>query len=264
MLRRLVTARGPACSRSRRPPPCSGGTGDDADVVAAAAFATRSSTSRWCRRARPRAQLDRALLFLTGLILGSAVVALLVASLAVTNTMFTAVVRAAARDRAATRRRRDAPPGSPTVVRGGAWPWASPGAWSGWPRAWPRPTGLNLLTERVGASIFLVTPRSSPVALLLPPAWPALAGLWPAWRAARLCPLSGAVRVTSTRSRSGALPDVATAGSDRGRPRRRRRRRRGRCAPRRCGRLRLGRSPRPGAPSSAARSSAAGSSGGTT
>ena len=46
----------------------------------------------------------------------------------------------------------------------------------------------QLLTERAGASIFLVTPRLALAALAFPAGLAAVAGLWPAWRAARLTP----------------------------------------------------------------------------
>src|SRR5438876_12270240 len=48
--------------------------------------------------------------------------------------------------------------------------------------------GLNAVAERLGAPVFLVTPRLALLAGVLPAALGALAGLWPAWRAARLPP----------------------------------------------------------------------------
>ncbi len=137
--------------------------------------------------AEAAAQLDRALTFLNGVIVGSGLVALLVASLAVTNTMFTAI----------TERRREI--GLRRVVGatrrqvigqllieatllglcGGALgvAWGSLGT-----------AVLNGITERMGAPVFLLTPRLGLAAALLPPVLAALAGLWPAWRAASLPP----------------------------------------------------------------------------
>jgi putative ABC transport system permease protein len=48
---------------------------------------------------------------------------------------------------------------------------------------------LNGLTERMGAPVFLLTPRLVIIATLMPGALAALAGAWPAWRAARLAPV---------------------------------------------------------------------------
>ena len=132
-------------------------------------------------------QLDRALSVLEGIIVGSGLVALLVASLAVTNTMFTAVVERGReiglrRVVGATRRQVIGQllleatvlglAGSALGVLGGA------GA----------VRGLNGVTERLGATVFLLTPRLALLAMFLPAGLAALAGLWPAWRAARLVP----------------------------------------------------------------------------
>jgi putative ABC transport system permease protein len=47
---------------------------------------------------------------------------------------------------------------------------------------------LNALAERLGAPIFLLTMRLAIAAVMVPGSLAALAGLWPAWRAARLPP----------------------------------------------------------------------------
>jgi putative ABC transport system permease protein len=47
---------------------------------------------------------------------------------------------------------------------------------------------LNGITERLGAPVFLVTARLLVAAVAAPIALAMLAGLWPAWRAARLAP----------------------------------------------------------------------------
>jgi putative ABC transport system permease protein len=132
-------------------------------------------------------QFDRAVTVLNGLILGSGLAALLVASLAVTNTMFTAVVER--RREIGLRRIVGATRGQ--VLRQLVLEAVALGvfgaalgllAGSGGVR------GLNGLTERLGAPIFLLTPRLVLAAAALPPLLAALAGLWPAWRAARLAP----------------------------------------------------------------------------
>ena len=51
---------------------------------------------------------------------------------------------------------------------------------------------LNALGERLGAPVFLLTPRLAVIAILLPGALAALAGWWPAWRAVRLPPAAAA------------------------------------------------------------------------
>jgi len=132
-------------------------------------------------------QLDRALVVLNSVIVGSALVALVVASLAVTNTMFTAVVE----------RRREI--GLRRVVgatRGQVVGWlvteaaslGVAGSLLGLLAGTLAVAGLNAAAERLGAPVFLVTPRLAVLAGVLPAALAALAGLWPAWRAASLPP----------------------------------------------------------------------------
>jgi putative ABC transport system permease protein len=132
-------------------------------------------------------QLDRALTVLNSLIVGSALVALLVASLAVTNTMFTAVVE---RRREIGLRRVVGATRSQVVHQLvlEATVLGLIGSALGIAIGVLTVHGLNVLTERMGAPIFLVTTRLVLAAAVFPPGLAALAGLWPAWRAARLAP----------------------------------------------------------------------------
>ena len=132
-------------------------------------------------------QLDRAAAFLNALIMGSGLVALLVASLAVTNTMFMAVVErrreiGLRRVVGATRRQVIGQLLVEATALGVV------GSTLGLGAGALGVGGLNTLTERLGAAIFLLTPRLAAAAALLPAALAAVAGLWPAWRAARLPP----------------------------------------------------------------------------
>jgi putative ABC transport system permease protein len=160
--------------------------GDDPEVVAGRIREQLQNVSVLSPR-DAAGQLDRAMLFLNAVIVGSAIVALLVASLAVTNTMFTAVVErrreiglrrvvGATRGQVVGYLLREAVAlgvaGSLLVLVAGA----------------AAAHGLNLLTERAGASVLLVTPRLAIAALAFPAGLAAAAGLWPAWRAARLTP----------------------------------------------------------------------------
>ncbi len=132
-------------------------------------------------------QIDRALASMRGIILGSGLVALLVACLAVTNTMFTAVVER--RREIGLRRVAGATRGQ--IVRqflleaallglaGSALGVAVGSAVAG---------ALNVLTERLGSSVFLLSTRLLLAAVTLPAVLAVLAGLWPARRAARLQP----------------------------------------------------------------------------
>jgi putative ABC transport system permease protein len=137
--------------------------------------------------AQAEAQLDRALGFLRGVINGGALVALLVASLAVANTMVTAMVQrrreiALWRVVGATRRQLAARLLVEAIILGVA------GSVVGIAAGALAARGLNVVTERVGAPVFLLTPRLLTVAALLPPALAMLAALPPVWRAVRRPP----------------------------------------------------------------------------
>jgi putative ABC transport system permease protein len=132
-------------------------------------------------------QLDRALTFLTSMMVGSALMAVVVASLAVTNTMFTAVVERRReiglhRVVGATRRQVISRLVSEAASLGLA------GSMLGLVTGVIAVHTLNAFAERLGAPIFLLTTRLAVVAVMLPGSLAALAGLWPAWRAARLPP----------------------------------------------------------------------------
>jgi putative ABC transport system permease protein len=132
-------------------------------------------------------QVGRALGFLTSIMLGSALVALVVASLAVANTMFTAAVErrreiGLRRVVGATRRQVVAQLLLEAAALGMA------GSVLGLVVGAAATHALNAAAELVGAPIFLVTPRLVLLAGLGPPGLAVLAGLWPAWRAARLPP----------------------------------------------------------------------------
>jgi putative ABC transport system permease protein len=132
-------------------------------------------------------QLDRSLAYMNGVILGSGLVALLVAALAVANTMFTAVAErrreiGLRRVVGATRRQVIGQLLVEAAVLGLA------GSVLGLAAGAAGVHGLNALAERLGAPVFLLTPRLAVAATLLPAALAVLAGLGPAWRAARLPP----------------------------------------------------------------------------
>ncbi len=141
--------------------------------------------------AEAAAQIDRALAVVNGLILGSGLVALVVATLAVANTMLTAVTErrreiGLLRTVGATRRQvieQFLCEAAALGVAGGVGGLAA-GALA--------VHGLNGLTERLGAPVFLLTPRLALAATVLPGALAALAAAWPAWRAARLAPADAA------------------------------------------------------------------------
>lgn len=132
-------------------------------------------------------QLGRAMAISNGLMLGSAVVALLVASLAVANTMFTAVVER--RREIGLRRVVGATRGQVIgqLVTEAALVGVV-GSVLGTVAGAIGAAALNVVTERMGAPIFLVSGRLVAVALLGPTLLAAAAGLWPAWRASRLSP----------------------------------------------------------------------------
>jgi len=133
------------------------------------------------------AQIDRALVFLRALIFGSAIVALVVAALAVANTMVTAVVER--RREIGLRRVVGATRGQVVrqlVVEAGAL--GAAGALAGTIAGGVAAAALNVVTERMGAQVFLLTPRLVLAAILLPSLLAAAAGFVPARRAARLVP----------------------------------------------------------------------------
>jgi putative ABC transport system permease protein len=162
--------------------------GDDADPEAVAArIRERVDHVSVVSPGDAAKDLDRALVVLNSLIVGSGIVALLVASLAVTNTMFTAVVERRReiglwRVIGATRRQ--------VVGRlvGEAATLGAVGSLLGLAAGAVAVVGLNAAAERLGAPIFLLTVRLAVLATILPAALAAAAGLWPAWRAARLAP----------------------------------------------------------------------------
>jgi putative ABC transport system permease protein len=132
-------------------------------------------------------EIDRAMVFLNSMMIGSALVALVIASLAVANTMYTAVVE----------RRREiglwrvigATRGQ--VVRrllAEATALGAAGSLLGLGAGAAAVSALNVVAERLGAPIFLLTARLGVGSLVLPAGLAAAAGLWPAWRAARLAP----------------------------------------------------------------------------
>ena len=162
------------------------GDGEDPELVAARIRESVEQVSVVAPAEAAR-QLDRAMSVLNGVMLGSGLVALVVASLAVANTMFTAVIERRReiglwRVVGATRTQ---------VVRallGEAAALGVGGSALGLLIGALAVSGLTALAERVGAAVFLLTPRLALAATLLPSALAAAAGLWPAWHAARLAP----------------------------------------------------------------------------
>ncbi|HXJ37357.1 MAG TPA: ABC transporter permease [Candidatus Eisenbacteria bacterium] len=160
--------------------------GEDPEAVAARVREQVSGVSV-LSPADARLQVDRALVFLRALVLGSAIVALVVAALAVANTMVTAVVER--RREIGLRRVVGATRGQ--VVRALVLEATAIGAAGGLLGAGTGmvvASALNAVTERLGAPIFLLTVRLLAGAIVLPAALAALAGLWPARRAVRLAP----------------------------------------------------------------------------
>jgi putative ABC transport system permease protein len=132
-------------------------------------------------------QVDRSLFFLNAVMLGSGLAALLVGSLAVASTMFTAVVErrreiGLRRIVGATRRQVLGALLLEAVLLGVA------GGLLGLLGGTLATALLNDVTARLGAPVFLVTTRLVVGALVAPVALAVLAGLWPAWRAVRLAP----------------------------------------------------------------------------
>jgi putative ABC transport system permease protein len=133
------------------------------------------------------AQIDRALAFLRGIINGGAIVALVVASLAVANTMFTAMVERRReiglwRVVGATRRQLVCRLVLEAVLL------AVAGSTLGLVAGLLATDSLNAFTERMGSPVFLITARLVGAAALLPPVMAAMAALPPVWRATRRPP----------------------------------------------------------------------------
>lgn len=138
--------------------------------------------------AQAEEQLNRTLAFLRGVIDGGGLVALLVASLAVANTTFTAMVERRReiglwRVVGATRAQIVGRLVLEAVLLGVA------GSLLGLVAGGILTHALNIITERVGASVFLITPRLVAAAALLPPALAALAALPPVLRATHRTPV---------------------------------------------------------------------------
>jgi putative ABC transport system permease protein len=186
LLRRLVMAPGARILPIATAASVFWADGEDPEAVAGRIRSTLEHVSVVSPR-DAAGQLDRALTFLTSVIVGAGVTALLVASLAVANTMFTAVVER--RREIGLRRVVGATRGQ--VVRQlvtEAATLGSAGSMLGLGAGAAAVAGLNVLTARLGAPVFLLTPRLAAAAVCLPPLLAALAGLWPARRAARLPP----------------------------------------------------------------------------
>lgn len=132
-------------------------------------------------------QLDRALVFLNSVMVGSALVALVIASLAVANTMFTAVVERRReiglwRVIGATRRQVVGRLVMEAALLG------TVGSVVGLAAGAAAIAGLNAAAERIGAPIFLLSLRLAIGAVVVPAGLAAVAGLWPAWKGARMAP----------------------------------------------------------------------------
>ena len=160
--------------------------GEDPEALAARIRSQVSDVSL-ISPAEVQKQLDRSLVFLNAVILGSGLVALLVGALAVASTMFTAVVErrreiGLRRVIGATRRQVLVQLVLEAALLGLA------GAALGILGGTVAVSVLNGITERLGAPVFLVTARLLVAAVAAPIALAMLAGLWPAWRATRLAP----------------------------------------------------------------------------
>jgi putative ABC transport system permease protein len=160
--------------------------GEDAEAVAAR-IRERMHDVTVLSPAEAGQQVGQAMAVTNSLILGSALVALVVASLAVANTMFTAVLErrreiGLRRVVGATRRQVVRQFVLEATVLGGV------GSGAGLLAGAVTAGTLNNVTDRLGAPVFLVTPRLVLLGAVIPIALAALAGLWPARRAARLPP----------------------------------------------------------------------------
>jgi len=160
--------------------------GEDPEVVAGRIRGTVEQVSVVSPADAAR-QIDRALAVLNALMIGSGIVALVVASLAVANTMFTAVIER--RQEIGLWRVVGATRGQ--VVRallGESATLGLAGSALGLVAGALAVSALNALAERLGAAAFLLTARLALAATVFPSVLAAVAGLWPAWRAARLVP----------------------------------------------------------------------------
>jgi putative ABC transport system permease protein len=133
------------------------------------------------------AQVDRSLFFLNAVILGSGLAALVIGSLAIASTMFTAVIErrreiGLRRVVGATRRQ------VLDLLLLEAGLLGAGGSVLGIVAGTIAVAVLNDVTARHGAPVFLVTARLLVAAVVAPVALALLAGFWPAWRAARLTP----------------------------------------------------------------------------
>jgi putative ABC transport system permease protein len=160
--------------------------GEDPEAVAARIREQIPSVSL-ISPAEAATQVDRSLFFLNAVMLGSGLAALLVGSLAVASSMFTAVVErrreiGLRRIVGATRRQVLGLLLLEAVLLGVA------GGLLGLLGGTLATAFLNDVTARWGAPVFLVTSRLLVGALVAPVALAVLAGLWPAWRAVRLAP----------------------------------------------------------------------------
>jgi putative ABC transport system permease protein len=132
-------------------------------------------------------QVDRALFFLNAVMVGSGLVALVVGTLAVASSMFTAVVErrreiGLRRVVGATRRQVLTQMLLEAALLGMA------GAALGIVGGTLGVSALNDVTARLGAPVFLVTTRLLVAAVVAPVVLAVAAGVWPAWRATRLAP----------------------------------------------------------------------------
>lgn len=191
LLRRLVTAPGANVLPIATAAAIFWTDGEDAEAVAGR-IRERLPTLSVVSPRDAAAQLDRALAFLSALMLGSALTALLVASLAVTNTMLTAALErrreiGLRRVVGATRRQVLRQFVVEAGLLGGA------GSAVGLLFGALGVEGLNALTRPLGAPICLLTGRLVTLTVVLPTTLAVGAALWPAWRAARVAP-SEAIR----------------------------------------------------------------------
>src|SRR5262249_11807231 len=151
--------------------------GEDPEVVARR-IRTQEPTLSVVSPADAATQIDRALAVMNGVIVGSGLVALVIASLAVTNTMFTAVVErrreiGLRRIVGATYRQVVGQLVLEAAVLG------TVGGLLGLVAGAAAVAALNTVTERFGPPAFLLTGRLAFAAAVLPAGLSVIAGLWP-------------------------------------------------------------------------------------